>query len=144
LLETASDVNQRMPSYVAQRAAEILNGEGKAVRGAHVLLLGVAYKGGSGDVRESPALRVADRLVTSGADVSYHDPYVPNVAINGVVSDSTALDDAILGTSDLVIVLTDHPDIDYERLVARAPCVYDPRGVTEHIHAPRGHKLHRF
>ena len=62
LLETASDVNQRMPAHVAQRAAEILNDGGKALRGARVLLLGVSYKGGSGDVRESPALRVADRL----------------------------------------------------------------------------------
>jgi nucleotide sugar dehydrogenase len=144
LLETASDINQRMPSYVVQRAAEILNGEGKALRGARVLLLGVSYKGGSGDVRESPSLRVADRLVASGADVSYHDPYVPNVAIGGVVYDSQPLDDAILQTSDLVIVLTDHPDVDYERVIAGAGCVYDTRGVTAALVPPSGHSLHRI
>lgn len=130
LLETASDVNQRMPSYVAQRAAEILNKEGKALRDARVVLLGVAYKGGSGDVRESPALRVADRLAISGADVVYHDPYVATAMINGVAQDSLALDEQLLAEADLVIVLTDHPDIDYGWVVATAPCTYDTRGVT--------------
>jgi nucleotide sugar dehydrogenase len=143
LLETASDVNQRMPVHVAQRAAEILNDEGKALRGAHVLLLGVSYKGGSGDVRESPALRIADRLVTSGADVGYHDPYVPQTAINGVIYDSQPLDDTILASSDLVIVLTDHPDIDYRHVLATAPAVYDTRGVTSMLAAAPGHRLHR-
>ncbi len=144
LLETASDINQRMPSYVVQRAAEILNHEGKALRGARILLLGVSYKGGSSDVRESPSLRVADRLVASGADVTYHDPHVPTASINGVVYDSQALDEASLGASDLVIVLTDHPDIDYASVVARAACVYDTRGVTEHLDAPSTRNLHRF
>jgi len=143
LLETASDVNQRMPVHVAQRAAEILNDEGKALRGAHVLLLGVSYKGGSGDVRESPALRIADRLVTSGADVGYHDPYVPQTAINGVIYDSQPLDDTLLASSDLVIVLTDHPDIDYRHVLATAPAVYDTRGVTSMLAAAPGHRLHR-
>lgn len=143
LLETASDVNQRMPSHVAQRAAEILNDEGKALRGARVLLLGVSYKGGSGDVRESPALRIADRLVTFGADVSYHDPYVDQTPINGVVYDSQPLDDRLLESSDLVIVLTDHPDIDYEHVMATACSVYDTRGVTALLVPPDGHRVHR-
>ncbi len=144
LLETASDVNQRMPSYVAQRAAEILNEERKALRDARILLLGVSYKGGSGDVRESPALRVADRLVASGADLSYHDPYVPNATIDGVVFDSVPLDDQTLESADLVIVLTDHPDIDYSRVVWSSRCVYDTRGVTDGLVVPDGHALHRF
>ncbi|HYZ91626.1 MAG TPA: nucleotide sugar dehydrogenase [Actinomycetota bacterium] len=143
LLETASDINQRMPSYVVQRAAEILNHEGKALRGANILLLGVSYKGGSGDVRESPALRVADRLVASGASVSFHDPHVPTASINGVVYDSQALDDAVLAGSDVVIVLTDHPDVDYARVLDRAPCVYDTRGVMERFDGSAPN-LHRF
>jgi nucleotide sugar dehydrogenase len=144
LLETASDINQRMPSYVVQRAAEILNHEGKAVRGANILLLGVSYKGGSGDIRESPALRVADRLVASGAVVSYHDPHVPTAAINGVVYDSQLLDDAVLAASDVVIVLTDHPDVDYARVLRLSPCVYDTRGVMERFDTSSAPNLHRF
>jgi nucleotide sugar dehydrogenase len=143
LLETASDVNQRMPAHVAQRAAEILNDEGKALRGARVLLLGVSYKGGSGDVRESPALRVADRLATSGADVVFHDPHVPQAAINGVICDSQPLDDALLASSDLVIVLTDHPEIDYAHVLATAPALYDTRGVTAMLEPGSGQRLHR-
>jgi UDP-N-acetyl-D-glucosamine dehydrogenase len=130
LLETASDLNQRMPAHVAQRAGEILNTHGKAVRGARVLLLGVAYKGGSGDIRESPALRVADRLAALGGELTYHDPHVPHVSINGVVYDSQPIDDALIEDADLVIVLTDHPNVDYERVIERASCVYDTRGVT--------------
>jgi UDP-N-acetyl-D-glucosamine dehydrogenase len=144
LLETASDINQRMPSYVVQRAAEILNHQGKALRGASILLLGVSYKGGSGDIRESPALRVADRLVTSGAAVSYHDPHVPTAAINGVVYDSLVLDEALLAASDVVIVLTDHPDVDYALVVAAAPCVYDTRGVLERFDGSSAPNVHRF
>jgi UDP-N-acetyl-D-glucosamine dehydrogenase len=143
LLETASDVNQRMPTHTAQRAAEILNDEGKALRGARVVLLGVSYKGGSGDVRESPALRVADRLSTSGADVVFHDPYVPQAAINGVICDSQPLDDALLSSADLVIVLTDHPDIDYSHVLATAPALYDTRGVTAMLDPGPGQRLHR-
>lgn len=143
LLETASDINQRMPSYVAQRAAEILNDAGKALRGARTVLLGVAYKGGSGDVRESPALRVGDRLAASGADLVYHDPYVASVTMGGVVHESQPLDEALLAGADIVVVLTDHPGIDYAWVVATAPRVYDTRGVTADVAVPDGHQVHR-
>lgn len=143
LLETANDINQHMPAHVAQRAAEILNDEGKALRGARVLLLGVAYKGGSGDVRESPALRVADRLARSGAAITYHDPYVPSAVIDGDVYGSADLTDGLLRGSDLVVVLADHPGVDYERVVVVAPCVFDTRGVTREI-SPDGGRVHRF
>ncbi len=130
LLETASDINQRMPLHVAQRTGEILNEHGVALRGAKILLLGVAYKGGSGDVRESPALRVAKRLIAMGADLTYHDPHVPNVSIEGVGYESQPLDDAMIDGSDIAIVLTDHPDVDYRRVLERARCLFDTRGVT--------------
>lgn len=143
LLETASDINQRMPAHVAQRAAEILNHEGKALRGALILLLGVAYKGGSGDVRESPALRVADRLADAGAELEYHDPHVPNATINGIVYDSAELDDKLLASSDLAIILTDHPEVDYERILTNVACVFDTRGVTAALRPAPGHHLYR-
>ena len=138
LLETASDINLRMPAHVALRAAEILNENGKAVRGAKIVLLGMAYKGGSGDMRESPALRVADRLINSGADIVFHDPYIDHVNINGIGFDSQPLDDALLRSADLVMVLTDHPDVDYGHVIDTASTVFDTRGVTEHIDAPAG------
>jgi UDP-N-acetyl-D-glucosamine dehydrogenase len=142
MLETARDVNDRMPAHVAQRAAEILNESGKAVRGARVLLLGVAFKGSSAVTRESPAVRVADRLATSGAELTYHDPFVPHASFNGVVYESQELSDTVLDEADLVIVLTDHPNVDYDRVVDRANVVYDTRGVTESIKTPRA-TVHR-
>jgi UDP-N-acetyl-D-glucosamine dehydrogenase len=142
MLETASDINQRMPAHVAQRAGEILNEHGKALRAAKILLLGVAYKGGSGDIRESPALRVADRLAAQGADLVYHDPLVGSASINGVVYDSQPLEDPLIDSSDLVVVLTDHPDVDYPRVLERAACIYDTRGVTAEVTAQPG-RLYR-
>jgi len=135
LLEAASDINRRMPAHVAQRAAEILNEHGKAMRGATVLLLGVAYKGGSGDTRESPALRVADRLAAAGANLSYHDAFVASAPINGVVHESEPLSDDAVASADLVVILTDHPDIDYAHIVDGAKVTYDTRGVTADLDA---------
>ena len=133
ILETAADVNDRMPAYVAQRAAEILNDHGKALRGAELLLLGLSFKGGSSDTRVSPAVRVADRLARSGAAITYHDPFVPTATIDGEGYESVDLTDAALVGADLVIILTDHPGVDYERVVSRAARVYDTRGVTRRI-----------
>ncbi len=130
LLETASDINQRMPVHVAQRAGEILNEHGMAVRGAKVLLLGMAYKGGSGDTRESPSIRVLTRLAALGAEITYHDPFVPSVVIEDRTWESRPLDDDLIATSDIAIVLTDHPGVDYERVLDGAKCLYDTRGVT--------------
>jgi UDP-N-acetyl-D-glucosamine dehydrogenase len=130
LLETASDINQRMPTHVAQRAGEILNDRGIALRGARILLLGVAYKSGSGDVRESPALRVASRLRTMGAELSYHDPHVESVVIDDQLYESLPLDEGLIERCDIVIVLTDHAEVDYGRVLEDARCVFDTRGVT--------------
>lgn len=142
LLEIAHDVNRRMPIHVVQRAAEILNEQGKALRGAAVLALGVAYKGGSGDVRESPALRVIERMAAAGARIAYHDAFVPCAAFSAGLHESVALDDQSLAAADLVVILTDHPDIDYADVVARAKCTFDTRGVTAGIDAPAG-RLYR-
>lgn len=144
LLETASDLNQRMPAFVAQRAAEILNEEGKAVRDASVLILGMAYKGGSGDTRESPAIRVAERLLNRGAKIAYHDPHVPNIELNGDVHDSVELSSGFVSWADLVLILTDHPDLDYDAVLHHASVVYDVRGVTWGLTAPEGAKVYRI
>ena len=130
ILETAADINDRMPAYVAQRTAEILNDQGKALRGASVLLLGLSFKSGSSDTRESPAVRVADRLARSGASLTYHDPFVASATIDGEGYESADLTDELIAGADLVLVLTDHPDVDYGRVADHSRCIYDTRGVT--------------
>lgn len=142
LLETAADINLRMPAHVVQRAAEILNDQGKAIRRAKILLLGMAYKGGSSDTRESPSLRVASRLLASGAEIGYHDAFVDHASVDGFVFESQPLEDSAIAAADLVLILTDHPGIDYGRVVEAASCVFDTRGVTSGISAPPG-RLYR-
>lgn len=144
LLETSHDVNQRMPGFVAQRVAEILNDEGKALRGATVLILGMAYKGGSGDIRESPSIRVAARLIRSGAKIAYHDPYVPSVVIDDVRHESVEMSGGFVAWADIVVILTDHPGLDYESVVHQARAVYDMRGVTRDIPLPENTRLYRI
>src|SRR5207247_375649 len=82
LIELAGEINDRMPEVVVERVGEALNRQGKSLMGSRVLLVGVSYKKDVGDVRESPALKVMERLHRDGAEVSYHDPYVP-VCMNG-------------------------------------------------------------
>jgi len=143
LLETSHDVNQRMPAFVAQRTAEILNEHGKAVRGAAVLILGMAYKGGTSDTRESPSIRVAERLIPAGAKIAYHDPHVPEITLDGEVHRSVELSPGFVSWADLVLILTDHPEVDYDRVVHDARCIYDMRGVTIPIAVPEGHRVYR-
>ena len=143
LLETSHDVNQRMPAFVAQRAAEILNEHGKAVRGASVLILGMAYKAGTSDTRESPSIRVAQRLIRSGAKIAYHDPHVPEITLDGEVHQSVELSPGFVGWADLVLILTDHAEVDYEMILHEARCVYDMKGVTIPLPAPEGARIYR-
>jgi UDP-N-acetyl-D-glucosamine dehydrogenase len=143
-IEHARAVNNRMPAYVTSRIAEALNGAGRSVRGARLVLLGLTYKAGVNDVRESPALAVLERLLAAGADVSYHDPYVPTVNVvrrrpdhapggpdGELISlSSVAIDEELFATADCVVILTAHPGIDHHAVVAAAPLVFDAVGVT--------------
>ena len=124
-IDHARAVNNRMPAYVTGRVAEALNNVGKALRGARVLVLGVTYKPGVDDVRESPALSVLQRLVAAGAECSYHDPYVALDA-----AESAALTPEVLASADCVVILTAHPEVDYDAVVDRASLVFDAVGVT--------------
>ncbi|HET7312400.1 MAG TPA: nucleotide sugar dehydrogenase [Mycobacteriales bacterium] len=126
-VELAQEINARMPSYVATRTGEILNGVGLAISRARILCIGAAYKPGVADCRESPALDVMRHLAAKGADLRFHDPYVDRVEINGATLVSTPLDDESVADCDLVIVLTAHPDIDWDKLASRAPRVLDTR-----------------
>ncbi|WP_055497901.1 nucleotide sugar dehydrogenase [Streptomyces albus] len=130
MLSAARDVLGRMPRHVVQRAADLLAGEGKPMRGARVLLLGVTYKPDIADTRESPAFAVARQLRDRGALVSYHDPYVPEFVCDGLpLLRCEELADG-LADSDLVLLLQDHSCYEPARL-ARAGCpVLDTRGRT--------------
>jgi UDP-N-acetyl-D-glucosamine dehydrogenase len=146
-IEHARSVNNRMPGHVAGRVAEALNRQGRPLQGSKVLVLGLSYKPGVEDVRESPALTVLQHLVQGGADCEYHDPYVPMAVVAGRrASDvikaeeprriaSVALTRERLAAADCVVVLTAHPEIDYDDVVALAPLVFDAVGVTRHRRA---------
>jgi UDP-N-acetyl-D-glucosamine dehydrogenase len=129
LIELAGEINDRMPEVVVERVAEALNGHGKSLRDSAILLLGVSYKKDVGDVRESPALKVFDRLHRKGARVSYHDPYVAT-CVNGVGPiASVPLEDETVAASDCVVILTDHSGLPYTRIMQTARMVVDTRNV---------------
>jgi UDP-N-acetyl-D-glucosamine dehydrogenase len=134
-IEHANDVNNRMPKYVASRIGEALNEAGKALKGSRILCIGIAYKAGVNDLRESPSLLVAEHLVSKGAEISYHDPFVPRVDISGLEYGSNALEEAVLEAQDCVAILTPHPGLDVRRVLRSSPLVFDARGVTAGIDA---------
>ncbi|UGS38785.1 nucleotide sugar dehydrogenase [Capillimicrobium parvum] len=131
-IELAGRVNQQMPYHCVARVERALNDQAKAVRGAKIALLGVSYKAGVGDVRESPALKIIALLQALGADVHYHDEFVPELRDEGLRDEP--LDEALDG-ADLVVIVTAHPGIDHARVAAGVPSVLDLRGVTRGVEA---------
>jgi UDP-N-acetyl-D-glucosamine dehydrogenase len=131
-IELAGEVNQKMPWFCIERISRALNDESKPLRGSRIAILGVAYKAGVGDVRESPALKIVRLLQERGADVVYHDDHVPVLPDLGLRS--VPLDDALAG-ADCAVILTAHPGIDLERVVADGRLVVDFRGATRHLPA---------
>ncbi len=129
-IDLGNEVNRGMPDYVVQRADDVLNDIGRSMRGSRILLVGVAYKPNIGDVRESPAIEVADRLLGRGALVRYVDPHVASLSVRGGSSlQAVELTAAELEASDLVVITTAHTAIDWALIRARAPLVLDTRGV---------------
>jgi UDP-N-acetyl-D-glucosamine dehydrogenase len=127
-IELAGEVNQNMPYYCRSVVSQALNhGAGTSLASSKVLVLGVAYKADIGDMRESPALKLIELLQNAGADVSYHDPHVPEVEEHGLSLRSVALEPAAY---DAVVIVTAHSAIDYEQLVADAKLVIDFRNAT--------------
>jgi UDP-N-acetyl-D-glucosamine dehydrogenase len=127
ILEQAEDVNAQMPGYVASRIGDALNEVGKPVKGAKILVLGVTYKSDVGDLRESPAIRVMTALHRRGASVSFHDPFVDAVTMNGSVLPRTELAQRPIATADCVALLTPHSMYDLEWLGDHAPLIFDAR-----------------
>ncbi len=126
-IELAGKVNQQMPYHCVAKVQRALNDAGMSVKGARIAVVGVSYKPGVGDTRESPALKIISLLVDLGADISYHDPHVPVLADFGL--SSTPLEEA-LKAADLALIVTAHPNVDHGLVAKRARLVVDLRGVT--------------
>ena len=131
-IELAGKMNQAQPAFCAERIERALNDAGKPVKGSKILILGVSYKAGVGDTRESPALKIASLLRDLGGDVSYHDPHVAELPQLGLSSVDL---DATLASADVAAIVTAHPSLDYEAVAAAAPVLVDFRGVTRGIDA---------
>ncbi len=128
-IELAGKINQQMPYYCAERVEHALNDARKSVNGSRVLILGASYKGGVGDIRESPALRIMEVLAGRGAVISYNDPYVPELPKMGLRS--VSLDN--LDRYDAVVLVTAHPDIDYAAVLQQSDVLVDLRGITRKL-----------
>ena len=126
-IELAGKVNQQMPYHCVAKVERLLNAASKPVRGSRIAVLGVSYKAGVGDVRESPGLKIVTLLTALGADLRYHDPFVDELPELGLRS--LPLDEVIEGT-DLALIVTAHPGIDHDAVVAQVPLTLDLRGVT--------------
>jgi UDP-N-acetyl-D-glucosamine dehydrogenase len=126
-IELAGKVNQQMPYHCVAKAQRALNDRGLSVKGARIAVIGVSYKPGVGDTRESPALKIIALLRELGGEVGYHDPHVPELPELGLTS--TPLENAI-ADADLVVIVTAHPGVDHDAIARRARLVVDLRGVT--------------
>ncbi len=139
-IELAGEVNTEMPRYVVQRAMEALNDRGLPLRGARILVLGIAYKKDVDDMRESPAVRIIELLQERGAEVVYHDPYVarvPHMRRHHLDMVSVPLTDEAIESADAVVIATDHSTFDYARIVERARLVVDTRNACRASRAGR-------
>lgn len=129
----AGEINRKMPEFVRDKALRILNHRGVASSVAKVLVLGVAYKKDIDDYRESPSIDVIKLLQREQIEVTYHDSYIDSFSEHGTSMDSTPLSEELLSQSDLVIIATDHSNIDYEWVVQHSKYVFDTRNATKNV-----------
>ncbi|MEZ6189141.1 MAG: nucleotide sugar dehydrogenase, partial [Planctomycetota bacterium] len=143
-IDLAQEVNTSMPEYVLGRCMDALNSQEKALKGAKVLFLGVAYKKDVGDVRESPALVLWELFGAKGAELDYHDPHVPVLGRGrhySIDRKSVSLDANTLSSYDLVVVVTDHSSMDWSQVVQHSKLLVDTRNATRDV---RGDAAHVF
>jgi UDP-N-acetyl-D-glucosamine dehydrogenase len=126
-VELAGEVNAAMPEYVVDLVGQGLNAVRLAVNGARVLVVGIAYKRDVADVRESPAIDIIKRLVERGAEVSYHDPFIPRFVTDGRSLESRPLDESSVAAADCVVVVTDHQAVDWGLIARHARLTIDTR-----------------
>jgi UDP-N-acetyl-D-glucosamine dehydrogenase len=138
-IDLADEMNSAMPGFVVQRVADALNDRRKALNGSTILLSGITYKRDVDDVRESPAFDIAELLHKRGARVDYHDPYVPQARMGGLIMRSVAFDQ--IGKHDCVVIVTDHRCVDYAALVESAPLIVDCRNATRALRGRHPEKI---
>jgi UDP-N-acetyl-D-glucosamine dehydrogenase len=131
-VELAGEVNMEMPYFCVEKIAHALNDHAKAVRGSRIAVLGVSYKAGVGDLRESPALKIIKLLRERGGEIAYHDEFVPELPDLGLASEPL---EQVLGGADCAVIVTAHPGLDVQAVVDGSPLVVDFRGVTRGIEA---------
>jgi len=139
-IELAGEINQAMPGYVVDKIADALNDRGKSLKGARILILGVAYKRDLDDDRESPALKLMELLARKHAEFVYHDPYVPALKRSRRYDfqlDSVPLTAEELGKADAVVIVTDHTAVDYDLVVRNSRLVVDTRNATRAVREGR-------
>lgn len=137
-IELAGEVNSQMPQYVVERIGDLLNSKyAKAINKANIFVLGIAYKKDIKDIRESPALDVIKLLSDRGARVRYNDPFVPKFNWDDKEVKSSPMTAAALGKADLVVILTNHTEYDYQEIVNQSRMVFDTRNATYAVHKNR-------
>jgi UDP-N-acetyl-D-glucosamine dehydrogenase len=132
-IDLANQVNVSMPRVVSSMVGDVLNDRGRSLKGSSIIVLGVSYKRDVNDARESPAIEILAELSKRGAVVTYHDPYVPELTVDGHSFRSVPLDDKVLSDADCVLIVTDHTGIDYKRVVELAKVVVDTRNATRSV-----------
>jgi UDP-N-acetyl-D-glucosamine dehydrogenase len=122
-----------MPGHVVDLVSESLNARKLCLNGSKVLAVGVAYKRGVGDTRESPALQIIANLIKLGVNISYSDPNVPELVMDDRRFSSVDITETLLSTSDCVLILTDHPEFDYQQMLLMASLIVDTRGAMRGV-----------
>ncbi|PID56121.1 UDP-N-acetyl-D-glucosamine dehydrogenase [candidate division KSB3 bacterium] len=136
-IELAGEINASMPAHVVTRIVDALNKHQKSVKGSRILMLGIAYKRDINDVRESPALDIISILEKKGAELYYHDPYIPQFSENSMTLNSSELSSDFLKSMDCTVLVTDHSAFDYQWMVEHSQIFVDTRNVTKNISDPR-------
>ncbi len=136
-IDLASEINSQMPDYVVEKVSRALNDESKSVRGSRILVLGVAYKRDIDDVRESPALDIIRLLEDRGAHVEFHDPYVHEIREDDHIRRSSELSEEMLRWADACVVVTDHKNMAWQRVMDHASLIVDTRNVCAGLNAGR-------
>lgn len=136
LVELAGQINERMPDYVVERVADLLNDRGRSLRGSRLLLVGMAYKKDIPDMRESPALKVLERLHSKGAHLAFHDPWVSGLPWHFGALQSIPLTPQNISDADCVVLLTDHSNIDKELLARHSKLLLDTRNAMKEFRQP--------
>jgi UDP-N-acetyl-D-glucosamine dehydrogenase len=127
LIELADEINRSMPKHFVSKIKDALNKQGKSIKNATILILGITYKKDTNDVRESPALKIMSLLNEEGGEVRYNDPYVNKAKVDGISISSTELSEARLQESDCVVIAADHSCYDYKWIMEKSHILIDPR-----------------